>query len=554
MADVTGPLGIGEQIRLVAALRWRIVRNTLRRQDAKWDLIGMIFAGLFAAAIVIGISFAFGAVAYTFLSNGRAGWMALLFWAIFLFWQVFPIIVSGFGQRFEFRSLLRFPLSLSAFFVIGIAYGLADFAALAALCWLLAMTIGATAARPDLLPAMLIIIAPFVGTNVFLERLIGSWLERLLARRRARELVVGLFVLLSLGVQFMVTSLERWGETAVPWAKKLLPLTSAFPPGLAGRAVALAEAHSIGMVLLCAAGIGAYAILIGALLWMRFAAQYRGEKLSETAAPSQPLPVKTAAKRAEEAPRWQWISPQVDAVVRKEFHYLTRNGFVFLSLLIPPFLIFLFSSLFGPMDSLHPRGAPIPSTREFFFPGMMAYLVLILTAPAFNSFAYEARGMQTLFTAPVRFRDVFVGKNLMLLAVIVLEMLLSIAALAFRLGLPSPPLFIATMAAMAFSVIGQLVIANWSSLNYPRKLEFGSLRNQRASGMAVLLAFGTQIVLAGASSVVFLAGRWFGNPWLPAGIFAGLAAGALGGYVASLEALSSLAEKKREVLLDALCK
>jgi len=41
---------------------------------------------------------------------------------------------------------------------------------------------------------------------------------------------------------------------------------------------------------------------------------------------------------------------------------------------------------------------------------MMAYLILILMAPAYNSFAYEGRGIQTYFTAPLRFRDVFLAR------------------------------------------------------------------------------------------------------------------------------------------------
>jgi ABC-2 type transport system permease protein len=217
-------------------------------------------------------------------------------------------------------------------------------------------------------------------------------------------------------------------------------------------------------------------------------------------------------------------------------------------------LVILFGSQIGLVAKKYPMVSSGRAGSELIFPGLLAYLLLILVAPAYNCFAYEGRGMQTLFTAPVRFRDVFVGKNLMLLAVITFELLLSIGILALRIGLPSLPMLAATMAALLFSVAGQIIIANWSSLNFPRKLDFGTMRNQRASGMAVLLAFGTQIVVAGACSVVFLSGRWFGNPWLPAGVFAVLAASALGGYFSSLDALSELAEKKREVLLNALCK
>jgi ABC-2 type transport system permease protein len=175
-------------------------------------------------------------------------------------------------------------------------------------------------------------------------------------------------------------------------------------------------------------------------------------------------------------------------------------------------------------------------------------------APAYNCFAFEGRGIQTYFMAPLRFREVFLGKNLMLLSVLAVEMVLSLAMLAWRLGLPSLPVFVATITAIVFAVVGQLTLANWSSLNFPRKLEFGHMRGQRQSGMAVLIAFGAQFVFGGVSAVILLGGRLAGNRWFPAEAFALLAAAAIGGYFASLDALSRVAEKKKEVLIEALCR
>src|SRR2546430_9316437 len=114
----------------------------------------------------------------------RSAWMGLLFWGIFVWWQVFPIFVAAFGASFGFRTLLRFPLNLSAFYLIGLAYGLADFTALASLCWLGSMVAGAVASAPNVVPAMLLASALFIVLNVTLERLTGSWVERPLAQRR----------------------------------------------------------------------------------------------------------------------------------------------------------------------------------------------------------------------------------------------------------------------------------------------------------------------------------------------------------------------------------
>ena len=72
--------------------------------------------------------------------------------------------------------------------------------------------------------------------------------------------------------------------------------------------------------------------------------------------------------------------------------------------------------------------------------------------------------------------------------------------------------------------------------------------------MAVLVAFGAQIVFGGTSALILFIGRWTGNPWLPAEAFIALAAAALGGYFASLDALTNFAEKKKESLIEALCR
>jgi ABC-2 type transport system permease protein len=550
VADVALPTGILEQIRLVAGLRWRILRNSLRKKNNRLDLIGLIVAGGFAAIFVVGLCFAFYAGAYEFLSNGRPGSMALLFWGIFVFWQGFPLFVAGFGASFEFRTLLRFPLSPSAFYVVGLAYGLADFSAVASLCWLVSMTVGATMAKPGVLPAMLLIGLVFVLFNVTLERLIGSWLEKLLSRRRTRELFIGLFVLSMVSLNFITPWFQRYGATARPVFFHLLPYFAWLPPSLAGRAIAAVVQLQPTGFLLSSAGLLLYVFLLSALLWRRFAAQYRGEELSETAAPVA-SGVRPIAKKDDGADGLSLLSPQVAAVVRKEFRYLTRNGFTFLSLVMPPLLVLLFSSQFA---GRHPTVSGKPVSAEMFFPGMMAYLILILMAPAYNSFAYEGRGVQTYFTAPVRFRDVFLGKNLMLVSVLILEIGLSMAMLAWRVGLPSLPRLVATLAAIVFSIVGQLTLANWSSLNFPRKLEFGRMGGRSQSGMAVLVAFGSQILIGAISALILLTGRWLENPWLPVEAFAFLAVAAVAGYAASLDAMTQLAERKKEVLIEALCR
>ena len=548
MADVARTPGVWEQVRLVAGLRWRILRNNLRKKNNQWDLIGMIVAGIFVGLAVLGLSVAFCFGAYAFLSRGHVAWLAFLFWGIFLFWQLFPIFSAGFGAGFEFRTLLRFPLSLRAFYILGLAYGLADFAAIASVCWLLAMIIGATVANPVVLPAMLVVSVLFLLMNITLERLIGSWLERILARRRSREIFFALFILFAVSLQFLNPLLQRYGHSAQPWVQQGLPYLVVFPPSLAGQAIAGAAQNHFTDTFFGLAGVSAYVLLFNVFLWMRFATQYRGEELSETAAPARSL-IRPVSRTADHSDALRLLTPQVAAVLRKEFHYLTRNSFAFFLLIMPPVFVLLFTTQFA---GRHPTAMKHPISSEMFFPGMMAYLILILMAPAYNSFAYDGKAIQTYFTSPVSFREVFLGKNLLQVAMLLFELTISVIAFSYLVGLPSLPVLLATVAAIVFVVSGQLSIANWSSLSFPRKLNFGQMRGQRQSGMAVLVSFGTQILLGVISAPILFMSRWTGDRWLPAEVFTFLAAAAIAGYTASLDPLAALAEKKKETLIDAL--
>jgi len=550
VADVIRMPGVMEQLKLVADLRWNLLKNGLQRKNNKWDLIGIILAAAGSAVMVVGLCLAFYVGAYFFLTKGRASWMSLLYWAIFLWWQAVPILVAGFGANFEFRNLLRFPLSLPAFYILGLGYGFADFAAVSSICWIASMLVATAVGRAQLLPVMMMGSALFILVNVTLERLIGSWLEKIFANRRARELLVGLFVLSMVSMNFLNVGLQRWGDRGTrPRIVYLVSYISWLPGSLAGNALAAANAGDSRALLLTIAGSLVWLAATSGLLWRRYQAQYLGEELSESAAPAAGK--RETRRRTALSVFPSFLSPPVAGVMRKEFHYLTRNGLSFLSLIVPPAMVIFFTLEFAGSNSQIKEHGLSP---QLFFPAAMAYLILILLSPAYNSFAFEGHGIQSYFMAPMRMRDILVGKNLFLVCVVMAELVISLGVLIWRIGFPGFPLFFSTIAAAAFAVVGQLTIANWSALSFPKKMEIGKMKGQRNSGVAVWTAFGVQILIGGIATIVLLAGRWFGSPWLPVVLFAGLTAAALGGYVASLDPLSILAERKKELLIETLCR
>jgi ABC-2 type transport system permease protein len=550
LADVAQLPGVKEQLRLIAGLRWSLLRNHLQRRNNRWDLVGVVFAAISSSVLVLGLCAAFYAGTYAFLIKGKPGWTAILFWAIFFWWQVVPIFVAGFGANFEFRNLLRFPVSLRAFYILGLGYGFADFAAVSSLCWITSILAAVATVRLRLLPVMLVASLLFVLLNVTLERLIASWLEKLLAKRRVRELMVGIFVLCMVSLNFLNPALQIWGRgEAKPEVLRFLPLLSWLPGSLAGGALAAAVDRNSAELLLTVGGLALWVAATSVLLWQRYRIQYLGEELSEGTAPA--LSRRAERKHYSGVESQSLIPPAIAGVMRKEFHYLTRNGFSFINLLLPPVMVLFFSMQFAGKHSMIKEHGLSP---QAFFPAVMAYLILILLSPAYNSFAFEGHGIQTYFLAPLRMRDVLVGKNLFLSGLVAVELGISLSVLIWRIGFPGAPVFLSTLCVAAFGVAGQLTIANWSALSFPKKMEIGKLKGQRNSGVAVWTAFGVQILLGGIATVVLLAGKWFENPWLPAIVFAALTAAALGGYFSSLDPLSRLAETKKELLIETLCR
>jgi ABC-2 type transport system permease protein len=534
----------------VGGLRWRIFRNELRKKSKRLDLLAMIWVSVFGTAAILGCSLFFFWATQRSLVSGHSGRLALLFWIIFIFWQIFPILMAGFGNALEFRKLLRFPLTLRAFYLISLGYGFADFAAMASVCWLFSMTAGAASAAIAILPRMLPVIALFIVINVTLERLVSSWLERLLARRRTRELLVGLVILAGISLQFIQPLITHYHGVSPPSIARFVPYFSLLPPSLAGKALVVGNGYQLGSFVSALIGLFLYFFLFSALLWVRYAMQYRGEELGESAAATRVAPRPLFMSSASLS-LWSYIPAQIGAVIQKEVRYLTRNGFMLISLIMPPLMALLFSSQFG---GSHPWAAARGLSPDIFFPSLIGYVFLMMMTPAFNSLAYEGRGIQTYFTAPLRFRNLLLGKNFVHAVTLFFELLVCMLVLARTIGVPSLPILAATLIAVAFAAPGQFTIANWSSLSFPRKLEFGSMRGQRAGGVSIWVALGAQVVLGGISLLIFLLGRWTGNHWLPAEAFAALAVASIGGYFASLDALGELAEEKKETLIEALCR
>jgi ABC-2 type transport system permease protein len=542
-----------EQFAAIARLRWRIFVNSLRTLRGRLEIVSWIFVGLGFAAFGLGGAFGLGAAAWAIVSRGSIEWLGAPLWGVFLYWQLFPLMATAFTENFDSSNFLRFPLRYRSYFLIRLAYGALDPVNLVASLWLLGIAIGIGIAAPRLVPSTLLALAAFAALNLLLSRTIFAWLERWLARRKTREILGVLFLLAIISVQFIGPIMGRYGNRRSrpglpPLAARLLPAERVLPPGLAAATISGAERGDFQ------AALGALALQCawgGAILWLlhvRLRAQYRGENLSESAAPA-------AARRKKQRVRPAWglpgFSGPVSAVVEKEIRYLARSGPMLFTLVMP--VVVLLIMRLGPANA--PRqGHALERLVTFAFPAGVAYALLILSNLIYNNFGADARGIQFFFMSPVRFREIVLGKNLAHAAVLGLEIALVWIAACLMFGRPPLGITLATLAGALFGGLANFLVGNLMSLYAPKKYDFAVFGRQRAAGTTVLANLGVQVVVIGLAALTLAAAARYGRLWLATLVFLVLAALAFAGYTFVLGRIDRLALDRRESLIAELAR
>ena len=550
MADVAMPARIGGQLALIAGLRWRVFRNSLRTTSGWLDLLALVLASVLGGGFIVSAGVGLGFAAYFFVLRGTPELLALPLVGVFFFWQFVPLALASSTTGFDFRNLLRFPLRFPAFFLVNLAYALFDPAAVGSLIWLACIATGIVLARPDLLGWTFVVLAVFAATNLLLSRMAFAWLERLLTKRRSREALVALFILCLLSLQLFSAAGARWERWIKPYATTALPAVLLLPPGLAGKALAGATRGNLPAIAVSIGFLMAYGLAFGLLLHHRLRAQYLGEDLGESPAPVAAPAASSASAISSAAFASSFLPGTVAAVFEKELRYLYRNTVAALTLFLPLILIIFFTiSTNAPRQ----RAGPLNRWPEMAFPAAVAYMFLIVAPFVHNCFAFDGRGVQLLFVTPVRFRDVLLGKNLVFCLILLVETAAVWVMVSFIFRPPRLTIAAATLSGLLFAALVHFIVGNWLSLAFPRRFEFGRFR-RRASGMSVLLGFALQFLLVGLAALVALLARWQGQIWIVPAVFLALSGIALPVYLATLDYSTRLALKKREVLISQLCR
>jgi ABC-2 type transport system permease protein len=550
----------------IAWLRWRIFVNGMRGKGAAGELVVKFMSYPFLAIMILGPSIGAGFASYYLVDKDEVDLLAIPLWVIFALWQFIGMNTSATGPSFDLSSLIRFPIRYRDYLLVRLSFGLMDPPTLAGIACLIAMSVGIAFAAPGLFPWAALALILYALCNILFSRMIYSWLERWLAQRRTRELVTGIILALSLGIQFLAQFAQRFSRHGhhAPPNPLLLKITHILfainwllPPGL--TASSIDHIHR-GLPLIAAAtlcGVLAYSTAFLIILHLRLYAQFRGEDLSEApAATPRSASIKTqpAALRAARSTSasFAFLPATVAACLIKEIRYLLRSGPKLYVLVMPVFVVFLFS--------VRTSGMNYAGVTHSGFTGMLfcygcAYTQLIFVGMIYNSLGADGAGVQFYFIAPVRMRDVMLAKNLLTCGIFAVEAFLIYIASAF-IAQPTPlDLTAATVAWSIFALFLNMSIGNVRSIVSPKVLDPAKVRSQNVSGLNSLISLVVVIVAVALGAIMAIVCRYFHTTyWIAAAVFLILAAFSLAAYTLTLQRLDAITANNLESLNATLSK
>lgn len=555
-ASFSGPVARAQYV-AVLRMRRQMLLHSLRGGRGRFELGARIFWLLILGFVCLGVGSTCAVIAGMLAVDGQLQLMPLLLWPVLLMWQVIPVMLATAQENIEFSFLLRFPVSFRSYLLLYLCLGIFDPASLLGGSALLGIWIGVVSAMPSRAFLLALILAAYGLFNFLLTRAIFAWIERWLAQRRAREFLGMAFLALFLGFQLINPAWHRTGHVSsrsrakvAHAARTVKALQGPLPPGLAGQYI---EFAARGQDARAAAAMGGMVLYIGGaalLLGLRLRAEYRGESLGD--APQAVEPRKLAASgtaRYGPGDRGYWLDvfagAAVGAVLAKELHYLSRSGVVLFGLIAP------LAVLFAAGGGLNAQHYP---AMQYAFPLAVGYSFLPLTRQVCNSLGAEGAGIQLYFLAPTSFRAIIVAKNMMQVALFLVELVLVGLIVLAKYGRPSPSLAFATFCWLCFALPANLAAGNILSISMAYKMTVSRLSREQGSVGNGLLSLLVQLLIFTVGVAVYLPLMLMGHgdfaPW----VLLLLAAGAVWVWLRVLDNIDGMTARRRESLIAAVAR
>jgi len=504
-----------EQVRLLAGVRWQVFRNNLRAKHKKvgliWDTLTYVVLGL----IQLGTSFGFVMMGYFAGKQGKTTLLLITFWVIFAIWQLVPVMVEGSSPGLNFAEIVRYPISFNLYFFLASIYGFVDIIAIACNGWLLAIWLGLLTANSNMafqaVPSFLL----FLLLNLFLNRWAFAFLERVLSTRKGRERMLVFIFAFSFTMQIfgnvIAPRMGKWLQEnkdsfgwLIPYVKQVLPFLSwIIPPHIAQHGIMgpLTERLSawailVVMILFC---IWRYR----KKLWLT----YSGEIYSES---------NRASGTTDRRLGWKLplVSGRISAIVQKELLYIKGQPQMIYNMAVPLFLG-LVTIFRAPIQNQKVGFFNFSSTGSAGSHMFLTYFcVFIMSGFSYNMLGMDSTGYLRWLLAPVRMREVLIGKTLTAALLMCIDFVLISALVIYVKGFDSwgtPAVIVAFFALMLY----MLGLSNVLSVVWPKKVAEFTLKRKPVDQKSVGVAFLMQFLIVGFMFLVSFIGRWTNRPWLP---------------------------------------
>ena len=451
-------------IRAILWAQWRSMR-TLRVGTRMGGAIfsattGLLFYGFWV--ILAFVADAFFANAGNLNLFRLALPMSLL--VVLLYWQIAPVVSASLGASLDLKKLIVYPIPRERLFVVelllrvttcmemllamgGILSGLLRNPALGG------QPAGWTS-RPRLVGAALV----FVVFNLLLSAGMRNLLERLLLRRRLREVLMLVVVFAGVMPQLLI-AFRVTNDTLT----SNLPVAVFWPWGAAGHLL-------LNTSVLPATGI----LLVYVALAYGFSRRQFEKSIRADAGPGVAVRLNagqaTASSWSDQIIRMpsRILKDPLGAAVEKELRTLIRS---------PRFrLVYIMGFSFGlavwlPM-ALRQRPGHDSVTRTHFLTYVSVYALVLLGQVTFwNAFGFDRTATQAWYALPIPFARVFQAKNITALIIVMTELAL-VVGIALALPVPHPPARIAeALAVTLISAVYLIAFGNLISVRLPRAMD-----------------------------------------------------------------------------------
>ncbi len=496
-------------------------------------LMGLIWYGIWTAAAVGLFALATSADRFAEALPG-----VLLF--ILAYWQLSPLLTASMGFSIDLRKMALYPIRSQTLFVVECALRLLN--GLEMLLLLAGLAAGAMAHAPGRAALFLPATAIFILFNVLLSAGLRNLLERLLQRRRLREVLVFIVVMASVTPQLLLWSgsAEKLGER-VQAAARFLP-QSLLPSTSVARCFTGASRPGDWLVL------AAWTALAGWFGYWQFRRSLRSDPAARPAA---------AVTAREHRPSWtdrlyalpgRVLPDPLAGLAEKELRYFWRS---------PRFrLLFIMGFSFGVVAWLPigmRRGGPSPIVQSSFLTLLSLYALLMISqVTALNSFGFDRSAVRYFFWMPTPLGWLLAAKNIVAAILILLE-IGCLAVICRLLGLKAGIWQAAE--AIAVTMIAALYLfaaGNFSSILFPAAMSPERVsRGAAARGVQGLVVLLFPVLLFPIVAAYFARYYWESMRWFVA-FLAIAAAGGTGLYAVSLPLAARMAYRRREHLLQEL--